>query len=87
MYMAALSTSITRFRKEIFSLADAALKGNVVEFVHKGVKFKVIPEGPTDKLSNITPLQFVNPDYHLESAGAELQAEMEKEWEKDWSQL
>lgn len=84
MYMV---ISITKFRKEIFNLADAARKGTVVEFVHKGVRFRVIPEGPTDKLGNITPLQFVNPDYQLESSNAELQAEMEKEWEKDWSQL
>ena len=78
---------ITQFRKEIFSLAEAALKGTVVEFTHKGVTFKVVPEKLTDKLSNITPLQVVNPDYSLESAAIELRAEMQTEWEKDWSQL
>jgi hypothetical protein len=84
MYMA---VSITRFRKDIFSLAEAALKGNVVEFVHKGVTFKVIAEKPTDKFSNITALQIINPDHDVESAETELQAEMEKEWERDWSWL
>jgi hypothetical protein len=84
MYMA---VSITRFRKDIFSLTEAALKGNVVEFIHKGVTFKVSPDKPTDKLRNITPLKLINPDYNLESSGTELQAEMEQEWEKDWSQL
>jgi hypothetical protein len=82
-----MAVSITRFRKDIFSLAEAALKGNVVEFIHKGVTFKVIPDQPTDKLSNITPLKFINPDYDLESSATELLAEMEKEWEKDWSEL
>jgi hypothetical protein len=80
-----MAVPITRFRKEIFSFAEAALKGNVVEFVHKGVTFRVVPEKRADKLSNITPLQIVNPDYDLESS--ELFAEMEKEWEKDWSEL
>jgi hypothetical protein len=84
MYMV---VSITRFRRDIFSLAEAALKGNVVEFIHKGVTFKVIPDKSTDKLSNITPLEVINPDYDLESSETELQTEMEKEWEKDWSEL
>jgi hypothetical protein len=83
MYM---TVSITRFRKDIFSFAEA-LKGNAVEFIHKGVTFKVSPDRPTGKLGNITPLKFINPDYDLESSETELQAEMEKEWEKDWSQL
>ena len=84
MYMA---VPISQFRKDIFSLAEAALKGTVVEFTHKGVTFKVIPNKPSDKVSNITQLQVINPHYSLESAANDLQAEMEKEWEKDWSQL
>ena len=84
MYMV---VPITQFRKAIFSLTEAALKGTVVEFTHKGVTFKVVPDKPTDKVSNITPLQVINPDYSLESAAIELQTEMEKEWETDWSQL
>ena len=78
---------ITQFRKDIFSLAEAALKGTVVEFTHKGVTFKIVPGKASDKLSNITPLEVINPNYSLESAAVELQTEMEKEWEKDWSRL
>jgi hypothetical protein len=78
---------ITKFRREIFSLAEAALKGKVVEFVHKGVTFKVTPEKPAKKLSNITRLQVINPDYGMESSETELLAEMQREWEKDWSEL
>lgn len=84
MYM---PVPITKFRKEIFSLAEAALNGKLVEFTHKGVTFKVTPEKPGDKLGNITPLQIINPAYHIDSSETELLAEMEKEWEKDWSQL
>jgi hypothetical protein len=78
---------ISQFRKDIFSLAEAALKGTPVEFTHKGVTFKVVPEQSTDKIGNLTPLQVINPAYSLESGAVELRAEMEKEWEKDWAQL
>jgi hypothetical protein len=78
---------ITKFRRDIFSLAEAALKGDVVEFIHKGVTFKVTPEAPADKLSNVSRLQVINPDYEMESSKTELFAEMQKEWEKDWSEL
>ena len=88
-YNAYISVPITKFRKDIFSFAEAALKGAVVEFTHKGVTFKVVPEQSTDKLANVTPLEVINPAYgdDLESGAAELQKEMTKEWEKDWSQL
>jgi hypothetical protein len=84
MYMV---VPISRFRKDIFSLTEAALKGTVIQFTHKGVKFKVVPEQSTDKLGNITPLAVVNPAYSLESGAIELRREMEKEWEKDWGEL
>jgi hypothetical protein len=82
-----MAVPISQFRKDIFSLAEAALKGAVVEFTHKGVTFKVVPEKQADKIGNITPLQVINPEYNLESAVSELRTEMEKEWEKDWGQL
>lgn len=80
---------ISKFRKEIFSLAEAALKGTVIEFTHKGVTFKVVPDKPFDKINNITPLQIINPAFPdgLESGTTELRSEMEKEWQKDWGQL
>lgn len=86
-YFRYMVVSISQFRKEIFSLAEAALKGSVVEFTHKGVTFKVLPEDSTDKLGNITPLQVINPEYSLESGAAELRAEMEMAWQKDWEEL
>ena len=48
-----MAVPISQFRKDIFSLAEAALKGTVVEFTHKGVTFKVIPDKPSDKVGNI----------------------------------
>ena len=41
----------------MFKLVEKALGGDVVEFVHKGVRIRLVPEGqPADKLSRITPL-------------------------------
>ena len=86
MYMA---VPISKFRKEIFSLTEAALRGAVVEFTHKGVTFKVVPEQSVDKIANVTPLQVINPAHGdgLESGTNQLRTEMEKEWEKDWTEL
>ena len=84
MYMV---VPISQFRKDIFSLTEAALKGTVVQFTHKGVTFKVVPEQSTDKIGKITPLAVIDPKYSLESGAIELRTEMENEWEKDWSQL
>ena len=79
---------ITKFRKEIFALADAALKGKLVEFIHRGVTFKLVPEQTADKLKNITALQIVNPKFpDLKSADAALRSEMQREWEKDWKRI
>ena len=88
-YNVYMPVPITKFRKDIFSFAEAALKGTVVEFTHKGVTFRVVPEQSTDKLANITPLEVINPAHgdDLGSGTAELRKEMTKEWEKDWSQL
>ena len=63
------------------------MKGHVVEFVHKGVTFKVTPERTADKLASVTRLQVINPDYDLESSQTELFEEMQREWEKDWNEL
>lgn len=56
-----MAVPISKFRNDIFSSTEAALKGAVVEFTHKGVTFKVVPEQSIDKISNVTPLQVINP--------------------------
>jgi hypothetical protein len=81
--------NITKFRRDLFQLADQALKGETVEFIHKGVVFKVIPETKKSKLSRLTPQHIfppgVDPDSEYDST--ELLKEMEAEWEKDWSDI
>ena len=81
-----MKVSISRFRRELFSLVEAALKGEPLSFIQKGVHFKVVPEIQTDRLSRLTPLQVINPKYS-DSQATELQKEMEKAWQEDWSTL
>jgi hypothetical protein len=82
---------ITVFRKNIFALVNQAAEGKDVRFIHKGRRFRIVPEdGAGDKLDRITPMQvLVNEDIDLDDPAlkAEMMAEMEKEWERDWSQL
>ena len=82
MYM---TVNITEFRRNLFQLADQALEGKPIEFIHKGVIFKVVPETPVLKLSKLTRETVVAPGVSLDTS--DLLKEMEAEWEKDWSEI
>ena len=82
MYM---PVNITEFRRNLFQLADQALQGQPIAFIHKGVIFKVVPETPTSKLSRLTRETVVAPGASLDTTT--LLKEMEIEWEKDWSEI
>ncbi len=81
-----MAATITKFRKDLFQLADQALKGESVEFIYRGVVFKVTPEKKQSKLEKLSGQPVLAPGVDLEQAGKELQAEMEAEWLKDWSE-
>ncbi len=82
-----MAATITQFRKELFQMADQALKGESVEFLYRGVVFKVTPEKKQSKLENLVGQPVLAPGADLASAGKELQVEMESEWMSDWSRL
>jgi antitoxin (DNA-binding transcriptional repressor) of toxin-antitoxin stability system len=82
MYMA---VNISKFRLHLFQMADQALQGEPVEFIHKGVVFKVIPATQTSKLARLTRETVLAPEASVDSGA--LLKEMEAEWEKDWSEL
>ncbi len=81
------ATTITQFRKDLFHLADLALKGEAVEFTYRGVVFKVTPQKKQSKLERLTGQAVLAQNADLALAGKELLAEMEVEWTKDWSEL
>jgi len=80
--------TITKFRQDLFRLADEAINGKPVQFVYKGVVFQVVPEMKRkEKLDGLVGQATLAPDVDLEQAGKELAAEMEAEWLKDWSEI
>ena len=84
-----MRVTITRFRQELFKLVDQSLEGEPLEFVHRGVVFKVVPEKKMSKLSKLTAQKVLADDADLSQTGAlsDLFTEMESAWTKDWSEL
>ena len=82
-----MTATITQFRKELFQLADQALKGEPVEFLYRGVVFKVTPEKKQSKLDKLVGQPVLAQGIDLAQASKELTAEMEADWLKDWSEL
>ncbi|HEY3825341.1 MAG TPA: hypothetical protein VGL82_12330 [Bryobacteraceae bacterium] len=82
-----MQATITQFRKELFQLADQALKGEPVEFLYRGVVFKVVPTRNQSKLDNLVGQPVLASDIDLEQAGKDLLTEMEAAWMEDWSAL
>jgi prevent-host-death family protein len=90
-YNAFMEVSITQFRRNIFDLINQAMDGEEVWVMHKGRRFKVVPEmKPGSRLSRITPLAVINPANDAAStkpSDRSLQEEMVRAWERDWSDL
>jgi hypothetical protein len=78
-----MDVPITRFRKDIFSLADRALEGADVWFTHKGRRLKLVPEGkPVSKLSRIQPMEIIAPGVDLDDDS--WKQEIVRDWEQSW---
>ena len=90
-YNVCMEVSITQFRRNIFDLVNQAMDGEEVWVMHKGRRFKVVPETkPGSRLSRITPLAVINPANDSASTKASnrsLREEMVHAWERDWSDL
>jgi len=86
-YPQAVRVTITNFRQHLFKLADRALEGEPVEFTHKGVVFRMVPEIKPSRLARLTRQTVVAAHPDFEQASQDLLKEMESEWERDWSEL
>ena len=84
-----MAVTITQFRQKLFQLADQALEGETIEFIHKGVTFKVVPQTRKSKLSRLTAENIFPPGVDPEDIvdTRELIKEMEAEWLKKWDDL
>lgn len=73
---------------DLFRLADKAIDGEAIEFVHRGIVFQVTPESAgKKKLDRLVGQPTVADDGDPESAGESLAAEMEAAWRKDWDEI
>ena len=69
-------------------MADDAISGKPVQFVHKGVVFQVLPEATQkNKLDGLVGQATLAEDVDMEQVSKDLAAEMEAEWLKDWSEI
>ena len=81
--------TISQFRKELFQFVDSAAQGDLVEFIHKGMRFQLtLPDGlPVDKLKRITPLAagvLVGSPAELVDAHRQMSNELVENWEANW---
>lgn len=82
-----MEVSITQFRRNLFDLVNQALEGKEVWITHKGRRLRIAPESkPGSRLSRITPLEVVNPEFSKLDRPSLLE-EMTRAWEKDWADL
>jgi hypothetical protein len=86
-YAEFVTSTITQFRKELFQLADRAIRGENVQFTYRGVVFKVTPEKKQSKLEKLVGQPVLAEGVDIEQAGKELMAGMEAEWTDDWNKL
>jgi len=84
-----MDITITKFRRDLFRLADQAIEGKLVQFVHKGVVFQVVPEKTkkSNKLDRLVGQPTLAPNTDLLQANKDLAADMEAAWLKDWSEI
>ena len=82
-----MEVTITQFRRNLFELVDSASSGTDVWFIHKGKRFRIVPEEkPPSRFSRITPMEVFNPDF-TEEDELRMKREMQEAWERNWDKL
>lgn len=76
----------TEFRKNLFQIVERALQGEVVEVVHKGRPFHLVPGQKSTKMSRLVQRATIHgtPE-DLERGQTELDTEMRALWEGKWA--
>ena len=82
--------TITQFRKDLFQFVDSAANGDVVEFLHKGIRFQLmLPDAkPVDKLDRVTRLAadiLIGSPAELVDAHRAMSHELIENWEANWN--
>jgi hypothetical protein len=80
-----MSLTISKARQSLFTLVDAASRGEKAEFSHKGMKFYIVAEEKPSKLSRLKPLHILPPKTTIEAldqALKDLQSGTIAAWER-----
>ena len=82
--------TISKFRKDLFTYVEAVGEGELVEFTHKGIRFRLIRPDvpPVDKLSRITPLAadaIVGTPEEFAAAHEQMSRDVMSDWEASWN--
>ncbi len=80
-----MSLTITKARQNLFALAEAAARGERVEFAHKGTKFRLVAERNVSKLSRLKPLAVLAEGVTLDSLQKDFK-DLKTQLQMDWEQ-
>ncbi len=81
-----MTLTISKVRQNLFSLAEAAARGEKVEFAYQGTTFRLVAEKNVSKLSRLKPMEIFAPGLNsddLEQALAEVSKEAQAAWERN----
>jgi antitoxin (DNA-binding transcriptional repressor) of toxin-antitoxin stability system len=81
-----VTVNTTEFRKNLFTLVDRALRGELVEISHKGQTIRLVPTDMPSKMSRLIQRNTVNGSLDdLAKAQQELDHEMRQSWDSKWA--
>jgi len=81
-----MSLTISKARQSLFTLVDAAERGEKVEFTYRGTKFFIVAESKPSKLSRLKPMDILPPGTRIEDldqALKDMQSETIGAWERN----
>ena len=85
-----MTLTISKVRQNIFSLAEAAARGEKVEFSYQGTTFRLVAEKKVSKLSRLKPMDILAPGVtfdDLEKALKKNKKEALAAWERNQEKL
>jgi hypothetical protein len=80
-----MALTISKARQNLFALADAASRGEKVQFTYKGNTFQLVAEKKASKLARLKPMPGVIPGVTYETVEEDLRtmnAEIVADWER-----
>jgi prevent-host-death family protein len=81
-----VTVNTTEFRKNLFTLVDRALHGELVEITHKGQTIRLVPTNKPSKMSRLVQRKTIKGSLDdLDKAQQELDDEMRQSWDAKWA--